>query len=281
MAIAAPAFQFYVKEWRGSRAVQLMTFAVRGMYLEMLLEQWEKLTLPDSPAACAHLLGGTLEEWEIAWTQLRQNFVARGHGRIVNRRLERVRTDARAYREHMGRNAQHGGIKRAASASRSKNGTYLPAAIQPPPAGAPAAYQPPPASASATASASDLQSARESRSRFGGSIIGRNPHLDHAACDDTNSRCVPAAVHHKLADGLAPKHGGDREAAKAALLAWYPTVWATLAPDAVIGEAFKFWQKRFDATFANVEAPVSKRLTEDPAAMAAGVREILKQQGAL
>ncbi len=88
----------------------------------------------------------------------------------------------------------------------------------------------------------------------GGPIIGRNTHLDHAACDTTLSYCVPSAVHRKLADSLAPRHGGDRDAAKDALQAWYPTVWATLPDGFTMGDAFRFWQGRFDAKFATPEA---------------------------
>lgn len=87
--------------------------------------------------------------------------------------------------------------------------------------------------------------------RSGGAMSGslQRDHLNHAACDDTYSRCVPNPVHEKLANSLAPKHNGDRESAKSALKAWYPTIWATLSADFVIGDAFKFWQARFDTAF--------------------------------
>lgn len=68
-----------------------MTFAQRGMYLEMLLEQWENLTLPDSPAECADLIGGTVHEWSRHWPVLRARFVSDEPGRIYNVRLERER----------------------------------------------------------------------------------------------------------------------------------------------------------------------------------------------
>jgi len=93
---------------------------------------------------------------------------------------------------------------------------------------------------------------------FGGPIIGRNIHLDHAACDDLFSYCVPAAVHRKFADLLAPRHGGDREAAKLALQAWYPTIWKAIPEGSVMGDAFKFWQACFDADFAT-PTPTKKR----------------------
>jgi hypothetical protein len=74
---------------------------------------------------------------------------------------------------------------------------------------------------------------------------------NHVACDPTYARCVPQAVHDKLATALAPKYAGDRQAAKDALQAWYPTVWKTLAADFVMPDAFKFWQARFDEHFAS------------------------------
>lgn len=102
----------------------------------------------------------------------------------------------------------------------------------------------------------DQRKGRADRSTAGalGGALPRE-HLSHTVCDDTFSRCVPAAVHDKLANLLAPKHNGDREAAKSALLTWYPTVWATLQPDFVMGDAFKFWQGHFDAAFASKTGP--------------------------
>lgn len=99
--------------------------------------------------------------------------------------------------------------------------------------------------------------------RTDGAAAGMNPkdHLKHAACDDTYSRCVPTAVHSKLCDLLAPKHGGDRQAAGQVLKAWYPLVWATLAPNFVMGEAFKFWQAQFDGAHATPQ-PVAGRREE-------------------
>lgn len=96
--------------------------------------------------------------------------------------------------------------------------------------------------------------------RTDGAAAGMNPkdHLKHAACDDTFSRCVPTAVHSKLCDLLAPKHGGDRQTAGEALKNWYPTVWSTLPADFVMGEAFKFWQGRFDAAFASTDASTGR-----------------------
>lgn len=87
----SPAFQLYVKEWRSSRNVMRMSFAERGMYLEMLLEQWESMSLPDSPSSIADIIGGKVGDWTKAWPTLMRCFVSLGDGRIVNLRLEKER----------------------------------------------------------------------------------------------------------------------------------------------------------------------------------------------
>lgn len=126
----APAFQFYVREWRSSRAVLRMSFAERGMYLEMLLEQWEKKSLPDNPDECAELIGGTPEEWRAAWPTLRRKFVTDLAGRIYNVRLERVREELYRFKAIAQESGTRGGKKRASSAARGKNGAFLPADSQ-------------------------------------------------------------------------------------------------------------------------------------------------------
>jgi hypothetical protein len=134
----SPAFQFYIDDYRGSRAVQRMTFAQRGMYIEMLIEQWDKGSLPDCPRACAQLLGGTDEEWIAAWPALRRKFVDRRakpreeheieipaeddpDRRIVNLKLEKVRKAKRAYKRERQTSGRAGGEARARNLRTSPN----------------------------------------------------------------------------------------------------------------------------------------------------------------
>lgn len=126
----SPAFLFYVQEWRSSRSVQRMTFAQRGMYLEMLIEQWDKGCLPDCPLACAEVLGGTEVEWSEAWATLRRKFVDRrsrprdgievhdpsdrdASRQIVNVRLEKVRKARVAYVNAQKLSGKRGGNAKA------------------------------------------------------------------------------------------------------------------------------------------------------------------------
>lgn len=97
-------------------------------------------------------------------------------------------------------------------------------------------------------------------------------HMSHAACDATYSRCVPDAVHRKLVSALAPKFANDRGKAGEALTAWYGTVWSALPTTFVMGDAFRFWQARFDEAFASKPATVGDRKFTIPSAEATASR---------
>ena len=79
-------------------------------------------------------------------------------------------------------------------------------------------------------------------------------HADHAACSPNFSWCVPNVVHNTLVGKLAPQHQGDRSQAHARLLEWYPTVWASLAPDTVIANDFQFWRAKATEAFSRQPA---------------------------
>jgi hypothetical protein len=139
-----PAFQFYIDDYRGSRAVQRMTYAQRGMYLEMLIEQWDKGAVPDCPRACADLLGGVPEpgrtiedEWIAHWPILRRKFVVKiGRAKgshefvvpsdsdpsrlIVNLRLERYRRSLRAFKSERSASGRKGGIAKARNTNKNE-----------------------------------------------------------------------------------------------------------------------------------------------------------------
>lgn len=176
----APAYQWFVKDWRSSRATMRMSFAERGIYREMLDEQWESLTLPDSADEVADLIASTdAQRAEVvsAWAVVRRKFTAVDGqpGRIMNTRLERVRKERRRFVKV----AQKGGRARAEQAARSASGAFQPSTSRTP-ADAPAEHQPDAsrepatpvstasASSSATASSSASASAKERTSRAAG-----------------------------------------------------------------------------------------------------------------
>ena len=109
----SPGFVFYVDEWRGSRRVQRMNFAIRAMYFEMLLEQWAAGAAPASPADCAALFGGKTIEWTRAWPLLSKCFVPRRKdGLLVNPKLAAVRRDREAFLKSQRENGLRGARSR-------------------------------------------------------------------------------------------------------------------------------------------------------------------------
>lgn len=115
----APAFQFYVRDWRSSRKVQAMSFGQRGMYLEMLIEQWDKGAAPASAGACARTLGGSEGEWSRAWAALSVCFDPRKRdGLLVNAKLEGIRRKAKKFQKDQSLKGLAGAKKRWQGHSR-------------------------------------------------------------------------------------------------------------------------------------------------------------------
>jgi hypothetical protein len=63
---------------------------------------------------------------------------------------------------------------------------------------------------------------------------------------------------------IAPKYQGDREKGASALKEWYASVVSGLPPEFVMGDAFKFWQPRFDAEFATTPDPMNRPAFKEP-----------------
>jgi len=238
----APAFQLYVKDYETDEHVKLMSLAQEGAYLRLLCHQWINRSIPDDPALLARICRVSEREFKRLWPGLEPCFPTVAAGRRANPRLERQRTEQDDFSSTQSTNGKAGAAARwgrrpHGEATSGANG----AATESPQAND--------SSPSPTASPSAIPFAT---ARARGVYDGALPrdHVTHIACDETFSRCVPIAVHRKLANALAPRHDGDREAAGKALLAWYPTVWQTLPADAVMGDAFTFWQRHFDAAFA-------------------------------
>lgn len=90
----SPAFQFYFKDWRSSQKVRDMSFKERGMYLELLIEQWDKGALPRNSDAIARLIGADPRDFNRSWSKIRGCFTETEHG-FVNARLEAERLKQR------------------------------------------------------------------------------------------------------------------------------------------------------------------------------------------
>lgn len=253
---SSPAFRFYVKEWRSSRPVMRMSFAERGMYLEMLLEQWENLSLPDDPTAVAEIIGGKPSWWKKAWPTLRKNFVFADDGRIVNARLETERRKQREWKDQQSDKGRIGaaarwqkdqGNQEKAMAQASpgiaqpmpKQCVGIPQALPDACVGIPQAM-PKNASSSpfaiASSFAEEIAPAPEIRD---------GTHLKHFQCGPRGTHCIHKSQHKEFVDLLTPRHGSAEKAGRH-LRTWYAAIWSSLKPEEAHRDIFAFWRERFD-----------------------------------
>jgi hypothetical protein len=277
------AFLFYFERWRGSKRVQRLSFAERGMFLEMMIEQWLRGDLPDNPEAVADAIALTesqVAEVKAAWPRLRQMYVSveKAESRIQNLSLEQVRRERRAWLRKQQTLGRIGG-----KASAAKRLNPQPVDTQGPLERASTGPQ--------RASTKELEGTREEttrkqqreipRAHRGTVFEGALPreHVNHAFCGAAT--CVPALAHSKFLEPLTRAMAGDRQGAHQRLLAWYADVDKSLPESFVMGDAFKFWQPRFDATFASKDEAVSTITTKELDARTERVRERLKAEGAL
>jgi uncharacterized protein YdaU (DUF1376 family) len=88
-------FPFYTKDW--SASVAHMSAAQRGVYLSLLIYQWDNGTVPDCPEQCSRIAGAHPMH-DMDWAVVRAKFHVE-HGRLVNHKLEDVRQEQRTKQE--------------------------------------------------------------------------------------------------------------------------------------------------------------------------------------
>lgn len=113
-----PAYWWYPKDFESDEVVKLLTFEQQGIYRKLLDHQWLEGSIPEKPDQIASLLGfrnGDIDRFSDAiWPLIAQKFVTkrRGSGRLVNRRLERVRAERLEFLRQSSRNGKKGAQKR-------------------------------------------------------------------------------------------------------------------------------------------------------------------------
>lgn len=92
MTDALPYFRWYPKHYRANRKVQRMSWKARGIYRELLDEEWLEGPLPNDISVLADLAGCPVREMEKAWPEIAPCFES-VDGRLVNPKLEGMRTE--------------------------------------------------------------------------------------------------------------------------------------------------------------------------------------------
>jgi hypothetical protein len=95
---ASPAYQWYPKDYDTDEAVKLMTYEQEGIYRRLLDHQALHGSIPANPSQIAMLVPKVpLRRFLHLWDGIAVKFTEVG-GRLVNRKLERVKANTAAYK---------------------------------------------------------------------------------------------------------------------------------------------------------------------------------------
>lgn len=107
MVNKAPAYQWYPKDYDTDEAVKLMTYEQEGIYRRLLDHQSLHGSIPADPKDIARLVPKiSLKRFLTLWPALAGKFPA-VEGRLVNRKLERVKADFAAFLAQKSLAGQH------------------------------------------------------------------------------------------------------------------------------------------------------------------------------
>lgn len=88
-----PYFKWLWRDWRANRKVQRMHYIARGLYRELLDEQWSEGSIPDNVQELADICGCPLSVMELYWPEIEEFFEESEDDRLINPKLEKQRTD--------------------------------------------------------------------------------------------------------------------------------------------------------------------------------------------
>jgi uncharacterized protein YdaU (DUF1376 family) len=110
---ALPYYRWHWRDYRANRKVQSMTYTERGLYRELLDECWAEGFIPDDLDALAEICGCPRDVLEGSWPKLRPCFTEASPGALINRRMDRERTEKDAERASKAVAGARGGSARA------------------------------------------------------------------------------------------------------------------------------------------------------------------------
>jgi uncharacterized protein YdaU (DUF1376 family) len=85
-------YKWFVRDYRANRKVQRMSYVARGLYRDLLDEQWLDGSLPEDLTALADICGCSVKVMEKYWPEIAPCFDL-VDGRLINPKLETMRTE--------------------------------------------------------------------------------------------------------------------------------------------------------------------------------------------
>lgn len=88
-----PYYKWLWRDWRANRRVQRLSYVAKGLYRELLDEQWSEGFIPAEIETLSDICGCPVQIMEDHWSSLQDLFETQEDGRLVNRKLEQQRTE--------------------------------------------------------------------------------------------------------------------------------------------------------------------------------------------
>lgn len=122
-----PYFKWLWRDWRANRKVQRLDYVARGLYRDLLDEQWCEGSIPSKIEELADICGCPVEVMSECWPSLKVFFEEQEDGSLVNSKLEKQRTDDDAVRAERARAGKAGALaKMKKTKERQANAKQLP-----------------------------------------------------------------------------------------------------------------------------------------------------------
>jgi uncharacterized protein YdaU (DUF1376 family) len=241
--IKRPAYQWNVQDARSDEVFLLMTYEQRGIYRELLDQQWLEGSIPADPSSLAKILRISPAKFQKVWPLISSKFRPRSDSRLVNDRLEVYR---RGLDEFVKNQAEKGAIGAA-----KRWGSHAPAIATPMANDSTLTLTKTVTQEQERESAPPRTPAR-SETRTAAPLIAQSSHRNHAICGVV---CLPSAMYEQFL-GFC-RHRPDPQGYVSAFFAQWNTRYfeGDRKAHEISGDAFDFWRKRWAETHPEVKKP--------------------------
>jgi len=107
-----PYYKWYWQKFRSSRCVQRMGYVARGLYRELLDEQWDKGGIPNSIEALANICDCPAEIMALEWPKIAPCFAVKKGKFLLNGTLESYRTETDTKRKNLQMSGRAGAVSK-------------------------------------------------------------------------------------------------------------------------------------------------------------------------
>jgi uncharacterized protein YdaU (DUF1376 family) len=114
-------YKWLWRDFRANRKVQRMGYIAKGLYRELLDEAWSEGSIPTDMETLADICGCPVEVMTEAWPRIAPCWVDNGHGRLVNEKLDSLRTATDAERVVKAQAGRLGGLAKTIHVMESSN----------------------------------------------------------------------------------------------------------------------------------------------------------------